>query len=36
VRYDYDPDHATNLHYRSGFDNTESQESAKTGVDSVR
>ena len=24
VRYDYDPDHGTNLHYRSGFDNTES------------
>jgi hypothetical protein len=24
VRYDYDPDHDANLHYRSGFDNTES------------
>jgi hypothetical protein len=36
VRYDYDPDHAGNLHYRSGFDNTESQESAKTRVDSIR
>ena len=24
VRYDYDPDHGANLHYRSGFDNTES------------
>jgi hypothetical protein len=24
VRYDYDADHAGNLHYRSGFDNIES------------